>query len=106
MLAFRLADRGGLGVLTAADIAEALREQGLDVPSDLGAICEGIDIGQQNAGARAEADRRRLHARPPNRLSAPCDRRTPRTTRKKNRAGVAPCVSQWSPSRAVAASTC
>ena len=46
VLAFRLADKGGLGVLTAADLAEALRSEGIEVPEDLEAICQCIDIGR------------------------------------------------------------
>ena len=49
VLAFRLADRGGLGVLTAADIEEAMKSQGLEVPSDLSTICQCIDIGQEGS---------------------------------------------------------
>lgn len=46
ILAFRLADRAGLGVLTAADLAEALREHGIEPPTDLELICRCVDMGK------------------------------------------------------------
>ena len=44
LLTFRSADNEGLGVLTASDIAQALRAQGLDVPEDLNDICGCVDV--------------------------------------------------------------
>eukprot|EP00966_Prymnesium_polylepis_P113406 2622142-Prymnesium_polylepis.1 len=40
---FRAVDECGMGVLTAADIAAALRAQGHDVPADLEEICLRLD---------------------------------------------------------------
>ena len=44
VLTFRSADSEGLGILKAADIGHALREQGLEVPDDLSEICACIDV--------------------------------------------------------------
>ena len=46
VLTFRAADQRGCGELTAADIAVALRLQGLEVPADLPQIWSRVDINQ------------------------------------------------------------
>ena len=46
VLTFRAADQRGCGELTAADIAVALRLQGLEVPADLPQIWRRVDINQ------------------------------------------------------------
>ena len=46
VLTFRAADQRGCGELTAEDIGEALRLQGLEVPADLQQIWSRVDINQ------------------------------------------------------------
>ena len=54
VLTFRAADESGLGELRSADIAAALRNQGLEVPADLDEICGRVDISQARMRAKTE----------------------------------------------------
>ena len=49
VLAFCVADRRGMGELTAADLGAALTAQGQEVPPDLTTICTCIDISQKGS---------------------------------------------------------
>ena len=52
VLTFRAADVRELGTLTAPDIGAALRDHGLEVPPDLGAICDAVDISREGRCAQ------------------------------------------------------
>ena len=49
VLTFRELDEHGLGVVSEADIATALRAQGLEVPPDLRTLCERADLNQHGS---------------------------------------------------------
>ena len=49
VVAFCAADSRGTGALTAGDIANTLQGQQFEVPADLEAICQHVDINQEGA---------------------------------------------------------